>query len=118
VAFDTTLQAALNDLFQVSLPGSGSPSSTGPSTSVNATVQNLITQANSDFQQAQTDLKAGNFADYGNDIAALQGVLQKLAQASTSSPSAKVSTPKVKRTSASTTTTTVPSGVAIGAAKS
>jgi uncharacterized membrane protein (UPF0182 family) len=118
VAFDTTLQAALNDLFQVSLPGSGSSSSTGPPTSVSATVQNLITQANSEFQQAQTDLKAGNFAAYGNDIAALQGVLQKLAQDSTSSPSAKVSTPKVKRTSASSTTTTVPSGVAIGSAKS
>jgi uncharacterized membrane protein (UPF0182 family) len=117
VAFDTTLQAALNDLFQVTLPGSGS-SSTGTSTTVNATVQNLITQANTDFQQAQTDLKAGNFAAYGTDVSNLQNVLKQLQQASQTvkSSNPKVSTPKVPgtKTTASTTTTTVPSGVALG----
>ncbi len=121
VAFDTTLQAALNDLFQVSLPGTSSP--TGPSTAVNATVQNLITQANTDFQQAQTDLKNGNFAAYGTDITSLQNVLKQLQQASqATSPSSKVSTPKpsttkTTKTKAGTTTTSVPSGVALGSTR-
>jgi len=117
VAFDTTLQAALNDLFQVSLPGSSGPSSTGPSAPVSATVQNLVTQANQDFQQAQTDLKNGQFAAYGSEIAALQNVLQKLQQQSSGTGNPHVSTPgKTKSTTTTTTdtTTTVPSGVALG----
>jgi hypothetical protein len=122
VAFDTTLQAALNDLFQVSLPGTSSP--TGSSTAVNATVQNLITQANTDFQQAQTDLKNGNFAAYGTDITSLQNVLKQLQQASqATSPSSKVSTPKpsttktTKPNASTTTTTSVPSGVALSSTR-
>ena len=50
---------------------------TGPAT-VNQHVQSLIAEANTDFQQAQTDLKSGNFAAYGTDITNLQGVLQQL----------------------------------------
>ena len=71
-----------SDLFQVALPTPGSGSSdppTGPATVSH--VQTLIAQANTDFQQAQTDLKAGNFAAYGTDITNLQGVLQQLQQA-------------------------------------
>jgi uncharacterized protein len=128
VAFDTTLQAALADLFQVSLPSPGSSSSTGSSTGVNSTVQNLITQANGYFQQAQTDLKAGNFAAYGTDISNLQGVLKTLQQDSQATPgsSSKVTTPTVPKssttkksgkTTAATTTSTVPSGVAVGVPK-
>ncbi len=104
VAFDTTLPLALHDLFNVSLPGQGTSSSPttpyGP-TSVSQHVQSLIAQANTDFQQAQTDLKSGNFAAYGNDITTLQGVLQQLQQAtastsgSTKTTSPKVTTPKV-----------------------
>jgi uncharacterized protein len=127
VAFDTTLQAALADLFQVSLTGPGS-SSTGSSTTVSSTVQNLITQANTDFQQAQTDLKAGSFAAYGTDINNLQQILKQLQQDSQSTPgsSSKVTTPTVPKsstskksgkTTAATTTSTVPSGVAFGAPK-
>jgi uncharacterized membrane protein (UPF0182 family) len=132
VAFDTTLTAALQDLFQVSLPGQSTtpstpstPSSpTGPSTSVNQRIQSLITQANSDFQQAQADLKAGNFAAYGSDITSLQGVLQQLQQASgntgsssttTTSPSTTTSTKSSKSSTSSSTTTstTVPNSVAL-----
>ncbi len=122
VAFDTTLSAALQDLFNVSLPGqSTTPSTpstpTGPSTSVNQHVQSLITQASQDFQQAQTDLKSGNFAAYGTDITALQGVLQQLQQASGTSsssstaPTSKAPTPK--SSTSTSTTTSVPSGVAL-----
>jgi len=116
VAFDITLQAALNDLFQVSLPGAGTSTPTGPSTSVSPTVQNLIVQANTYFQQAQTDLKNGSFAAYGTDITNLQNVLKQLQQASQTSTgsSSKVSTPKPTKTSAGTTTSTVPNGVAFG----
>ena len=122
VAFDTTLQAALNDLFQVSLPAPGSSPSTGPTTGVSPTVQTLITQANTDFQQAQTDLKNGNFAAYGTDITNLQNVLKQLQQASQTSTgsSAKVSTPKITKgtkTSTATTTSTVPNGVALGSTR-
>ena len=108
VAFDTTLSAALNDLFNVSLSGQGAPSTpttpTGP-TSVSQKVQGLITTANQDFQQAQTDLKAGNFAAYGTDVTSLQSVLQQLQQASgtnSSSPSSP------SNSGASTSTTTKP----------
>jgi len=114
VAFDTTLTAALQDLFQVSLPTQGTAPTTptqptGPPTSVSQHVQSLITQANQDFQQAQTDLKNGNFAAYGTDITTLQGVLQQLQQATAStSSSAKSST-----SSSTSTSTTVPAGVAL-----
>ncbi|HXQ43794.1 MAG TPA: UPF0182 family protein, partial [Acidimicrobiales bacterium] len=84
VGFDTTLTAALQDLFQVSLPGqtgTGTTPPTGSTSPVSQNVQALISQANSDFNQAQTDLKAGNFAAYGTDEAALQKVIQQLVQA-------------------------------------
>jgi hypothetical protein len=113
VAFDTTLSLALQDLFSVALPtqGSGSPTPpTGPAT-VNQHVQNLITQANTDFQQAQTDLKSGNFAAYGTDITTLQGVLQQLQQATASSSGSKSST--TPSSTSTSTSTTVPNGVAL-----
>ncbi|HEY5024913.1 MAG TPA: UPF0182 family protein [Acidimicrobiales bacterium] len=112
VAFDTTLPLALQDLFSVSLPGQGSQAPTQPTgpTTVNQHVQSLIAQANTDFQQAQTDLKSGNFAAYGTDITTLQGVLQQLQQATSSSTSSKTS----KSTTTSTSTsTTVANGVAL-----
>ena len=114
VAFDTTLTAALQDLFQVTVPGQSTPSSpstpTGP-TSVSQHVQSLITQANTDFQQAQTDLKNGNFAAYGTDITTLQGVLQQLQQASASSSTSSKAT--ASKTATSTTTSTLANGVAL-----
>jgi len=119
VGFDTTLTAALQDLFQVALPGqtgSGTTPSTGPTTTVNPTVQGLIAQANTDLNLAQTDLKAGNFAAYGSDEAALQKVIQQLVQDSGTStgsaPKTTTTTTPAKKTAA---TTTVPSGVALGA---
>jgi len=116
VGFDTTLTAALQDLFQVSLPGqtgTGTTPPTGSTSPVSQNVQALISQANSDFNQAQTDLKAGNFAAYGTDEAALQKVIQQLVQATgTTGPSKTTTT-----TTPKTTTTTVPSGVALRSGK-
>jgi uncharacterized membrane protein (UPF0182 family) len=118
VAFDTTLTAALQDLFQVSLsPTSPSspttPQPTGPAT-VSQKVQSLIAQANTDFQQAQTDLKAGNFAAYGTDVTNLQGVLQQLQQATASSKASSSTSGKAKSSATTTTSTTVPNSVALG----
>jgi uncharacterized membrane protein (UPF0182 family) len=122
VAFDTTLSAALQDLFQVALPGQTPTAPTTPtapsSTSLSQRVQSLITQANQDFQQAQTDLKNGNFAAYGSDITTLQGVLQQL-QTASAGGSTSSTTPNAKSkgsttASTATTSTTVPSGVALG----
>ena len=94
VAFQPTLQAALQYLFQVNIAG-GSSTPTGPSAPASATVQSLIAQANQDLQQAQTDLKAGNFAAYGQDETALQNVIQKLV---TESGTGAKTTPKPKTT--------------------
>jgi uncharacterized membrane protein (UPF0182 family) len=117
VAYDTTLQRALADLFQVNIGSGGTTQPTGPTTPVSATVQNLITQANQDFQQAQTDLRAGNFAAYGNDESALQGVIQKLESASASTTPATPKTKTKKPATTSSTTTSVPAGVALGSTK-
>jgi len=105
VTMDKTLGAAISDIFQgLAIPG---PSATGPTPSqgaaASAEVRSLIAQANQDFQQAQSDLKAGNFSAYGTDITSLQTVLQELQQASGASSS---STSSVNSTSTTTTTTT------------
>jgi len=126
VAFDTTLSAALTDLFQVQLPGQSSTGPSQPSTSspsLSAHVQALIAQASQDFQQAQTDLKSGNFAAYGNDVSALGSILQQLQQSSNTSSASKTgttstTTPKAGSTTTTAkagTTTTAAGGVALGA---
>ena len=104
VAFDTTLHLALTDLFSVSLPGPGSTTEPSGPASVSQHVLSLIAQANADYQQAQTDLKNGNFAAYGTDIADLQSVLQQLQQAA--GTTATTGTPSSSKTSPSTSTTT------------
>jgi len=111
VTFDTSLNAALTDVFQgLALPtpqsNGATPSQVGPA--ANAQVQNLINQANQDYQQAQTDLRAGNFSAYGTDLTNLQNVLQQLQQASGANAGASPSS----STSTTTTTTTTPNGVA------
>jgi uncharacterized membrane protein (UPF0182 family) len=115
VAFQPTLQAALQNLFQVN-PISGSTQPPGTSTGVSPTVQNLITQANQAVQQAQTDLRSGDFAAYGNDEATLKNVLQQLAEASQASTSSPTKA-KPTTTTTPTTTTSAPSGVALGPIK-
>ena len=135
VSFDSTLSAALNDLFSVSLPTPGSsPTSPTPplSGTVSQRVLTLITQANTEQQQAQTDLKAGNFAAYGTDESQLQNTLQQLKQAagtgtgsstassttttpgtSSSSTSSSTSPKKSSKTSASASSTSTPKGAAL-----
>jgi hypothetical protein len=123
VAFKPTLQAALKNLFGVSLPGqtnTGGSKPTGPSTSVSATVQALIAQAAQQYEQGLADLKAGDFAAYGVDNSNLQNTLNQLQQqAGTSTISSTTTTTPTKPTKpakkSSSTTTTVPPGTALGA---
>ncbi len=120
VAFEPTLAGDLQYLFGTS-GGTGPTTTTptGPSTPVSQTVQGLINQANQEFQQAQTDLKAGNFAAYGNDEKALQTTIQQLVQDSGTASSSSTGSSSTAKTKAkgTGTTTTVASGVALGSTK-
>jgi uncharacterized membrane protein (UPF0182 family) len=121
VAFDTTLNLALGDLFQgVSLPtqnGNSSSQTGGGTGTVSQRVQSLITQATTEYQQSQTDLKAGNFAAYGNDVAQLQATLQQLKQAANPVPpstgSGKTSSSSASTSVTTTSTTSAASGQAL-----
>ena len=59
-------------------PAGPTPPATGPPANVSAQVRALIAQANKEFTAAQDALKAGDFSEYGRQIKALQGTLQKL----------------------------------------
>jgi hypothetical protein len=88
--------------------GTGGTGATPPAT--NQTVQQLLAAATKDYNDAQTALKAGDFAKYG-DLSKAVG--QLLLQASNElSKSAGTSSPSSTSTSSpsSTTTTSAPSG--------
>jgi hypothetical protein len=107
-----TLAGALSLVFQgltIPTPAANGASPSPAGAPASAQVKNLITQAAQDFQQAQNDLMAGNFAAYGTDIANLQSVLQQLQQASGASSNSSSST---STSTPTTTTTTTPNGVA------
>lgn len=84
VALSTTLQGAISQIFSgtsLTVPESGTAPATTtvtPSAPADQQVQSDIAQAVADEQQAQTDLKNGNFAAYGSDETSLQNVLQQL----------------------------------------
>jgi uncharacterized protein len=113
VQYDSTLPKALQDLFDVSVPsqnGSAPATPTGPSAPASQKVQNLVNQLSQAYQQAQTDLKAGNFAAYGSDLANEANLIQQLRQAT----GATSSTPSTTSTTTTTTPPTGSTGVAIG----
>jgi hypothetical protein len=99
VAMAPTLQGAIADVFSgtsVTVPQSGGPtpgtgSGSAPSTPADQQVQSLIQQAVAAEQTAQSDLKAGNFAQYGTDEQKLQQLLQQLqaAAGTTAGPAAR-----------------------------
>jgi hypothetical protein len=111
VAFDTTLPLAIQDLFQVALPGQTTPPPTQPTGPASASqrVQNLINQEITLNQSIQNDLKAGNLGQYQTDVNSLGSVIQQLQQATGSSSSSSSSS----TSTTTTTSTTVPSGVAL-----
>jgi uncharacterized membrane protein (UPF0182 family) len=83
VVMAPTLGEALAEVFGTSpsvagpSPSPGAP--TAPSTAKpSAQLKALIEQANREFEAAQSALKAGDFAEYGRQIKALQQTLQQL----------------------------------------
>lgn len=122
VAMEPTLSKAIDDVF----PGAVVPPQIGSgegtqgtgsvvgaitgSTGASQQVQSLVASANAFYAKAQDDLKAGDFAAYGTDIASLNQVLQELSTVTKPSDTS----------SSSTTTTTVPgrSKVPIGGSTS
>jgi len=99
VQIDTSLSAVLSDLLQatVSLPtGTGAPS-TG---TVPAAVAGYLAQAQTDYQNALTALKADNLSTFQSDI---QAMAQQITQAQQ-----VLGTPAPGTSSTTTTTTTAP----------
>ena len=84
VAMQPTLAAALTQIFGAAPPAASSgapataPSTTTPTGPVSARVKGLIARANSEFQAAQSALKAGDFARYGAQVKALASTLRTL----------------------------------------
>lgn len=120
VAMENTLQGALQDVFNTSVPigngapsqGSGSSSTTSPN---EAQILQLIAQANQLYAQVQNDLKAGNLGQYQTDVASLGTIVQQLQQLS-SARTAPAATGKTADSPGTTTTT--PEGVASGGIRS
>jgi len=83
VTMAPTLGEALATVFgaspSVAGPTPGVPVTPGaPGAKVSAQVRALIDQANKQFDAAQTALKAGDFAEYGRQVKALQQTLSQL----------------------------------------
>ncbi|MHB8507232.1 MAG: UPF0182 family membrane protein [Candidatus Dormibacteria bacterium] len=84
VAYADTLGEALAQIVGGTVDSGGQPSPSptpgGPTPAVNSTVQQLIAQADSIFNQAQADLRAGDLKKYADDIDRLGQVLKQLRQ--------------------------------------
>jgi hypothetical protein len=106
----------LSDLLQttVTLPQGGSSAGTVPTA-----VQGLLQAAQTDYQNALTALKSGDFATFGSDLQAMtqaisqaQSVIEQASPGSTPTTTTTTTLPHVgkkTRTSGTTTTTTAAS---------
>ena len=110
-AMEPTLSAALTDIFGVTIPGAeganqpSTPTSSSPTTaagSPNATIASLLGQAQTLYNQAQADLKAGNLGQYQSAIDQMQALITKAQVLATGAAT--------KSVPSTTTTTTVPPG--------
>ena len=86
---DTVSRAGLQDLATVALAGEPSAASgatdtfNGPASAdglQNASVEDLVLAANTRYNNAQAQLRAGNWAGYGEEMQALQAIIQQMAQ--------------------------------------
>jgi uncharacterized membrane protein (UPF0182 family) len=103
VGFSPTLPAALAQALGVSAaptPSSPSGGSTGPAAT--STVLRYLRQAESLYTAAQADLRSGDFAAYGRDIAAMKAALDNASKA------AQGSTPSAGRASPSPSSSATP----------
>ncbi|HLI30671.1 MAG TPA: UPF0182 family protein, partial [Terriglobia bacterium] len=89
VVMDQTFAGALGRIFGSAAESAGSPSGAASSAPpvmqkpgvagvLSPRMQSLIDQANQYYQQAQQDLRQGNWSGYGQDIQKLGGVLKQL----------------------------------------
>jgi uncharacterized membrane protein (UPF0182 family) len=113
---DTTVKKALAQIPQfqgIATPstpgGTGGTGGTGGATT-NPTVESLLNQATSVYNDAQDALKAGDFAQYGTLSKQLGQLLQQASDALANPSKAGSSNSSTSTTSSSTTTTTSGSG--------
>ncbi len=86
VVMEDTLEKAL-----ASLLGNATPTPTGPGTPPSGTVAQLIASAKAHYDQAQKDLRNGDFTGYAQEIQTVGQILQQLAALQPASPSASAS---------------------------
>jgi uncharacterized membrane protein (UPF0182 family) len=98
-AIGLTLTSALSQVFNA--PVSTANNTTGPTGTLSPELRSLLDQAQSEYQQSQTDLKAGNLGAYQTDINNLENDLNQV-QTQTGGT--------VSTTTTTTTTTTTPGG--------
>jgi hypothetical protein len=104
VKIDTSLTAALSDITNVALPTSTGASGTG---TVPAAVSNILSQAQTDYTNAQTALAQGNLAQYQQDIKMMQQAIssaQAVLPTTTSTPTTTTTTAPPKPKPGKTTT--------------
>ena len=97
VAIDTTLSGALSQVFTA--PVTITPGNVGSTGALSPQVRSLLDQAQTAYQQSQSDLRAGNLGAYQADINSLEGDLNQVESLTGGIV-----------TSTTTTTTTTPSG--------
>jgi len=80
VVMEDTLDKALDGIFPVKKPVQEAPDLTSPpaGTLPSATAEQLIRKANDTFNAAQAAQKAGNWAEYGNQLKELEDILKRL----------------------------------------
>ncbi len=112
---DTSLSAALNDVFNGQVTNLSPSSGTAPSSGVSGEVTTLINKAQALYQQAQAALANGNLGAYQSDINQVGALINQAAQAASappSSPSSPGSSSGAPSTSSSPPTTSAPSTTA------
>ncbi len=100
-AIGNSVSSALSSVFNA--PVSTSTGPTGSPGTLSPEVRSLLAQAQTAYQQAQTDLKAGNLGAYQSDFNNLESILGEVQQL-TGGP--------VATTTTTTTTTTLPGSAA------
>ncbi|HWR60038.1 MAG TPA: UPF0182 family protein [Clostridia bacterium] len=80
VVMEDTLDKALDRIFPVKEPLQETPAVTPPpaGTAPSVTAEELIRKANDAFNAAQNAQKAGNWAEYGNQLKELEDILKRL----------------------------------------
>jgi len=87
VVMESSLEDALNAIFggnaggsaATSAPAATAPASPGtPASGISSSLENLIQQANQHFEQAQQDLRQGDWSGYGQEMRKLGEILKQM----------------------------------------